>query len=74
MLRQVNQKHNINIMFFDAVYPIRKEYNDYSQQEQETVGQYSTAHVQKLLNKCKRELETNLPFWFLCKSVKYWEY
>ena len=51
MLRQVNQKHNINIMFFDAVYPIRKEYNDYSQQEQETVGQYSTAHVQKLLDK-----------------------
>ena len=42
---------------------ITKGYNDYSRQAQETVGQKSSAHV--LVNKCKRELETNLPYWFL---------
>ena len=31
---------------------IAKENNDYSQAAQETVGQSSTAHVQKLVNKC----------------------
>ena len=59
---------------------ITKEYNDYSpyhskteskhDKAQETVGHLSNAHVQKLVAKCEMELETNLPYWFLCKDVK----
>ena len=34
------------------------------------MGQWSNARVQKLVNNCKREVETNLPYCFLCSSVK----